>query len=276
MNHDPIDGAQPVIVLAGRYIDRCRAKLSQDTVNRSIWPAVRAMTEFLGHLAINAVTPERVDAYETALYKGGYARNTIRHRLVIASSVFKYAVKLGVIADSPFRMVELPEQEHNGRNLDDVTLFAFFAALPPRFHAICKLILYTGLRRNEAVYLEWSEVAEDHIAILAHRSKSGRGRTVPIGRAVWDLLYWRGKGRLFNFNHDQLNRAVTRTWKAIGRGRIRVHDLRHTAYTRFIEKSRDSRAAMEIFGWASEKSMQPYEHMTPERLAPMTQIRYGI
>jgi integrase len=260
--------------LIGRYLLKASTRASARTMKCSIAPSTKTLGLFMGSLALGAVVFERADAYDTFL-RSTFKQNTARHKFILASGVFSYGVKLGAITKNPFLEIAPPEYEFTGRNLDSATIRDLIALLPPLYHSVCWLGLYTGMRRNEAVYLDWAEVRDDSIVLPARRTKAGKERPIPIGGEAWAILPLRqASGRVYSFSHDQLNYNLRKAWGELGEGRIRFHDFRGTAATKFFELSRDTEAGLQIFGWKSEISAKPYQHMTAARLAPMRDIRY--
>jgi integrase len=271
-----LDDKASVNALSLRYMERARARIKESTVTHSLNPAVKRLTDFMGLLSLAEVTPERADAYETHLFNH-YKRNTVRHSLAVASGVFLYAVKIGAIRDNPFRLIKLPKREKVGRNLTDDLARKFLDLLPLKFRRAVKLSLYTGMRRAEVCYLDFDrEVFDTYIRIPPERSKSGKERIIPIGPQVWKIIGPRKPGRVFDFSASRLTQVCVKAWHKLGQGRIRFHDMRHTAKTRFMELSADSAAANYIFGWVDDQSASPYEHMTEKRTAPMLRISYRI
>ena len=51
-----------------------------------------------------------------------------------------------------------------------------------------RLLIHTGLRRNEAANLTWFDVREDHIRVRAEFSKNGRSRVIPFIPGVEPVL----------------------------------------------------------------------------------------
>lgn len=274
MNLSPLNGDATVSDLGERYLARATAKLDEETVKRNLCPSIKTVTDFMGDLRLRHVTTERADAFETHLFEK-FKINTVRHKLAIAKGLFLYAVNLEAIPLSPFRLIKLPKRENVGINLSDEILGELLDMLPHKYHRACKIALYTGMRRNEVVYLDWDkEVFDDHIRLPKERTKSGVERIIPIGKRVWAILGRRGHGRVFDFCPETLTGYMVKAWHKLGLGRIRFHDLRHTSYSRFMDKSPDLKAAMEIFGWAHEQSVAPYEHVTALRKEPLLKIHY--
>jgi integrase len=142
----------------------------------------------------------------------------------------------------------------------------------------CKLMLFTGMRRNEAAALRWSEVdlAARLIRLPARRTKAGRRLDLPMSRLVRDLLVARrtlGDDGGWVFGADSKSGHIEEPRAALAAVadatgiKISAHDLRRTFVT--IAESTDiSVAALKALVNHSLGSdvTSGYIQMTTERL----------
>ncbi len=159
-------------------------------------------------------------------------------------------------------------------------------------HAACPVLLLSelGLRTQECLQLDWRDVRfdPDEIEIRAERSKTGRGRTVPMTRKVSLLLYgmWCAAGKpetgpVFlssrgkpyrdtreNQSGNPLSRAHATALRRAGiNRRFRVHDYRHDWAARMIMSGVDLYSLMKLGGWSSLAMIaQRYGSVTAEHL----------
>ncbi len=73
-----------------------------------------------------------------------------------------------------------------------------------------------------------------------------------------------------------INKELSQAAQFLGLGDFNFHTMRHTWATKFMEQSKDTGAAMDAGGWASERSMRPYQHVTPLRQREILKIRYSF
>jgi integrase len=143
-------------------------------------------------------------------------------------------------------------------------------------HAACPALLLSeqGLRTQECLQLDWREVRfdPDEIEIRAERSKSGRGRTVPMTRRVvlllWGMWHAAGcpeagpvflssRGEPYRDTRDNqggnpLAKAHATALKTASiKRRFRIHDHRHDWAARQIMGGMDLFSLMRLGGWSS-------------------------
>ncbi len=89
----------------------------------------------------------------------------VNHIKAYAGAVFKYALLHGYTDKNPLAFVKIPkkQEEKPFRNFfdkEELRLFLEIAEkeLSPKFSALLHLLAFTGLRRGEALALEWSDI----------------------------------------------------------------------------------------------------------------------
>lgn len=118
-----------------------------------------------------------------------YAYNTVKNRLVIVRSLYRWAMRQGAVQTDPTRDVKIgraPEIEPE--TLTNEELRSVQAACDThREYTIFHLLAYTGLRREEVLTLEWSDVnwTTNELKIVG---KFGKLRKVPIHPALGEAL----------------------------------------------------------------------------------------
>jgi integrase len=130
------------------------------------------------------------------------------------------------------------------------------------------IALCTGMRRNEILSLTREDIdfAGNEIRVRAEISKSKCKRLVPMNAEVKKLLRSVVKGNQFIFFNEATGRHLldvktafrTAKKKAGIIGKLRVHDLRHTAASWMIEDGIDLVTVKEILGHASVQTTMIY------------------
>ncbi len=122
---------------------------------------------------------------------------TANYLSTILKSIYNYAINdLNVpgITKNPFKGLEILPMEKRKRWLRPSELPQFYNAVIQHQNPVVRdfvlLVLFTGLRKNEALELVWSEVdfKRRTINIPAHRMKANRDLTIPMSDFVHDLL----------------------------------------------------------------------------------------
>lgn len=120
--------------------------------------------------------------------RGVSARNTM---LKVLRTFFKFCEGRDLITASPSRGVQWIAQPTRDRVLDDAELAAVWTAadrISGAYGALAKLLILTGMRRNEAAKLEWAEVGDDVIELPPEKTKTARPLRVPITSAIRRVL----------------------------------------------------------------------------------------
>lgn len=206
----------------------------------------RALNEF-GNEPIRQIKPQDIKRFLVEFSRGGRAKKTVTTQRLILSLICGYAVESGDIEYSPCDHVTVPknlpksrreaastEDEQRVKDTADVWLLPY-------------LILYTGLRRGEALALTYNDIDRENWVIYITKSvyhvdgkpfikrpKTEKGnRTVPILDPLKKVLPEQGSGYLFSIDGGEppLSEAKAQTlWRQYARATgvtATPHQLRH-------------------------------------------------
>lgn len=260
-----------------RYLEHARSYKRAVSISAVEKPALNAFGRFIGDKSVAEITTRDGEAFLAAM-RSCMADNSVRTRILCLRGVFRWGMKKKLIFEEPFGDIKkLPKPHFGGRVLSDYEIALLLAHMDnDKMRRACVFALYTGMRKNEVRRMVWSEVRHDHVVIPPEKAKSGRRRTVMLHAEAIKAMGDRQAPnvRVFCFSYQRMNREMKKACKLSGLGKIRFHDFRHTAATRFFEKSDDVFAAMDSFGWASPASAVPYQHMTKKRQNKILEIEY--
>lgn len=130
-------------------------------------------------------------------------------------------------------------------------------------------LVETGLRRGEALALEWGRIDLEARTALIPTTKSGRPRVIPLTDRAIELLGAlpiRG-ARVFPMSGTALRQAWCRLTTRAGICDLRVHDLRHEALSRFSELGLNMPELAAISGHRDVRMLVRYTHPRPFELA---------
>ena len=173
---------------------------------RGTW-VVEWMDTSLSDITRNKIETMRLKIRDRAKqrgYKGDFAADKA---LVSLRVVYNHLLKVDENFDVPNPtlnvdlLVDKPSDRARDRYIRQEEMKAWFHAVTSYTvndvqRELILLILFTGLRREEACALRWDEVdLEQGIIHLAkHRVKNGRDFSLPLSRYIWDrLISWRNK-----------------------------------------------------------------------------------
>lgn len=194
----------------------------------------------LGHLSMDKITTRHMQRFVNNLGEdgvnkttgGGLKPKTIKNYLSYVSSVFQYAVRMGMLKQNPCKNVVLPKPDAAEREVMTLEQAQAFVdsldAAPLQWKAFCVLAIYSGLRRGELLGLEWPDIDFDNRIITVCRESqynptdglytdtpktASSRRTLKLPQVVFDVLrayradqnatrlsygdQWHDSGRLF-------------------------------------------------------------------------------
>ena len=152
--------------------------------------------------------------------------------------------------------------------------------------ALVTVDLHTGLRKGELLGLTWEHVDFARgVIVLGRRTKSGKGRDVPINQAVYAALAplraaaggQDATGRVWG----EITKIDTAYNAALVRAKIldpdvNFHTLRHTFASHYVMRGGSLVKLQAILGHASIRTTQVYAHLAPDHLSGATAILEGL
>jgi integrase len=308
-----VEGGQPardrketVAAFTQRWIDTS-LEASERKRNTKVMYAGVARTHVLpsslGRLPLDRVRPSHVEGWVVELRRKGLAESTIRSAYTILRAVLDTAVRDGALASNPAAAVRRPRVTiKEAPHLTPVQVATLLqAARGTRYAPLFALLLYTGLRRGEALALQWSDVdLERHTlrvrgtlsrvdgALVVTEPKTAKSkRFVPIStpaeallRAVhaaqeaerrWAGTAWRQTGFVFTTELgepcDPRNafRALRVAATKAGLPHAGLHTLRHSAASVMITGGVPLKVVSEILGHSSIAiTGDIYGHVSPD------------
>jgi len=143
----------------------------------------------------------------------------------------------------------------------------------PEAVAAIRLLVLTGCRRSEVLNLRWRNIGAD--ALNLEDSKTGP-RAVPLGeaaRAVIDALPGRRKPAAFLFPRHAEKRGTGSfgcCWRTVcadaDLGRLRLHDLRHTAASQAVMAGENLPLVGKLLGHRRHRTTADYAHLADAHL----------
>lgn len=244
--------------------DLSRRGYSPHTV-RAYRSALAVLADTLGNKDAAQVTAQDLTQ---ALARGGWDRDTVAARQAAAKSFFRWLSAQGYLNSNPAaglgavrRDEALPRPIPQG-DLDRLLRAADGLPLPSR--TLIRLLADTGMRVGEALGLDAADIAWDkgQEAVTVRRGKGGRGRVIPImpDMKCYGLLRRlcreQGQGPLFTTargsraDYDWAYYWWQKALEAAGLGDkgYTIHQLRHSAITRWVAAGMNLMAARRLAG----------------------------
>lgn len=155
-----------------QYLDTAKETLSPSTYEFYISIINRFILPMLGHHKLQEIKPVHVQAFISQLNniqssipnaKNKISPNTVKRYLCVLQSIFRLAVKLGIISDNPASAVKLTlkktvKPEIDIFNKQEATeMLLALKDEPLQFQVFIQLAIMTGARRGELVALKFSD-----------------------------------------------------------------------------------------------------------------------
>jgi integrase/recombinase XerC len=262
--------------------------LSKNTTN-SYQRDLNKLSKFLevsGVTNFEHLTEEVCSAWIADLFQHNVSARSIQRHISSAKGFFNYLKKSGLLADSPFELINAPKSPSYLPNIlspEEVSQLLNFKpknTQEKRDLAIIELIYSSGLRVSETVNINLGDF-EDNKNFLRVLGKGAKTRLVPVGRyaqnAINDWMIEREKlatkdDSLFvNLRGNRITtRSVQEKLKKIsimqGLPPVNPHMLRHSFATHLLESSGDLRSIQELLGHSSLSTTQIYTRLDYQHL----------
>lgn len=157
------DRRQTVAAFAQHWIDSTLQASERKQTTKVMYAGV-ARTHILdssvGRLTLDKVRPSHVEGWVVELRRKGLAESTIRSAYTILRAVLDTAVRDGALATNPAAVIRRPKvTAKEAPHLTPTQVAELLrAAEDTRYAPLFALLAYTGLRRGEALALQWSDV----------------------------------------------------------------------------------------------------------------------
>ena len=241
---------------------------------------------FFGSMSVNKIGYKDVMEYASEL-STSYCQNTIRGYMTNLSNIFKFAMRMGYIIQNPCDFVDMPQGKkttpRKGPTEEEIKIIC--DNIDKKGGFLAYFVLYTGLRRNEALVLRWEDIDFKNKIINVTKSlnwhsnvphikypKTDKGlRQVVLldclekellkrkGRKK-DLLFPDDEGKLYT--SSRYKKMFNEYKKATGLT-ITLHNLRHGYATMLEEVNVGFKARQSLLGHAKiSTTLDVYTDMT--------------
>ncbi|MDA7796861.1 tyrosine recombinase XerC [Gammaproteobacteria bacterium] len=232
------------------------------------------------------LTEEICSGWIANLFESSVNARSIQRHISSVKGFFNYAIKHGLILNSPFELIGSPKSPNylpsvlSPEDIEQLLNFKPKNAQEIRDMAIVELIYSSGLRVSEAINVNLSDFEEskDFLRVLGKGSKT---RLVPVGRFAQSAINkWINKRKtlatvdeaLFvNLRGKRISaRSIQERIKHLalrqGLPPVNPHMLRHSFATHLLESSGDLRSIQELLGHSSLSTTQIYTRLDYQHL----------
>jgi site-specific recombinase XerD len=198
-------------------------------------------------------------------------------------AAFGWAQRKGFIRTNPASHIKLnriPRNTHL-QYLNETEILRLREAIGDNveLRQVVDFALWTGLRRDEIVHLQWSDIDLERQTVTVQnkedfRTKSGKSRVVPMNPPLATMLTEMQTAlhafdeRVFKVNYWTLGQDFRKAVKRAGLdGRVTLHMLRHTFASFLIMAGVDLRSVQLMLGHHDVSVTMIYSHLSTGHLA---------
>lgn len=220
--------------------------------------------------------------------KKNYSNTTMNRKINCLRSFFNYLVEYDYLVTSPMKKIKPPKKEVrlpvylNESQIKRILEIAYSSSEKDslRDYILIKLFIMTGIRRQEAVDLNFNHINFNNNTIKV-LGKGNKERVIPISEQFSKELYLYLKHRLpltnnalfitstgHRLHSTRAHTIFKRILKKAGYDNmgLSLHKLRHSYATNLLINGVDVTAVKELMGHASIDTTNIYAHTSSEHL----------
>ena len=234
---------------------------------------------------LDSITAEDVRRWKRSVTAQGRSKTTVTIYQRMLKAAFSRAVKWKMLKENPFAQVELSTKTREvparkSMDFDEVqTLLAIVD--DQRFRRYLQVLLYTGCRRNEILYLKREDIDLEQRVLHVHAQKTRQRLALPINKAlarVFQEMEANGElpdsGFLFKSMSNRRGKRKTEPWhphsvthwyKKYVRlaglpDHYSLHSCRHTYATYLRSQGVPQDVIQRLLGHSSVRTTDIYDH----------------
>ena len=249
---------------------------------------VNALIDYFGNRYIKNITAIEIEHFMNYMSVRGYSTKTIRDQLSVTKMIFKYAIIHQYIDNDVSAYISaakgIPPKKREALTEEEVAKVN--DSIDCTFGLLAYFLLYTGLRKGEALALQWKDIDFDNKLIHIYKSVYYEGnrpcikspktqagkRTVILLDCIMDKLS-RGSPNdyVFGCGSSPMRKTYfSRQWEKYKNEcglNITAHQLRHTYATMLFEANISQKDAQTLMGHSDIKVTQNiYTHIRNKRM----------
>lgn len=269
-----------------KYLEYCRTNKSCHTYRVDLG-RIRIFQRFFAERGIGKltdITPRLMEEFKSLTLKRCKPR-TVNHYLVLIKAMLNKAVEWKHLKESPLKDFKKLKDTglHEPRYLSKAEIEKILSLADPFMRKVTKILLYTGMRRSELVYLTWEDVDFQNKRIRIQSKpesgfhpKSYRPRSIPMNKELEKLfmdlpphgkfVFDNGKGQPLH-HPDYYTQEFIKILKRAEIKEASLHSLRHTFASYLVMGGVDLRTVQELLGHSTMKVTEKYSHLSPDHRA---------
>jgi integrase len=271
---------------ADEFLERVKPELRPKSYLR-YEVSLKVLRDEFGAKRLDEIAADEIERFKQSRLEQGRSPSTVNRDLAFLRRVLLFAVRMDVLAGTPFTAHKVKFLREHGREriLSFEEERRYLVAANQLLRDVATLILEMGLRPGEACSIQCGDVhfytATPFLHVPFGKTKNAV-RDVPLTERAKEVLKRRlaqaeGEyifplrvGRGFDWSHPMCELHPAH-WKALEDSgietRFQIYDLRHTYGTRAAEAGVDVLTLQRLMGHADLKTTSRYVHLSKRHLA---------
>lgn len=232
---------------------------------------INTAVSYLGELHISKINVEIIQNVINDMARRGYSAKTMTDQLSIIKQIFKYSLLKNYIAKDVTQFIKISGGKKSTKReaLTDDEIKTINKSMHCTFGLLAYFLLYTGLRKGEALALQWKDINFDEKIITVNKSvyyesntpylktpktAAGIRRVILLDNLSSVLQKGDPDEFIFGRNGSLMDKThYTRCWEKYLKEtglKITAHQLRHTYATILFEAGISEKDAQNLLGHA--------------------------
>ena len=237
----------------------------------------------LGQYPLTEITTPMLSKLLAGLSTTGLSNATLNRIRALLSSIFNMVIDHDLLEVNPVsRVKKYKENNQIERYLSDEELQRLMLVLKYHEHyaisnktivAIIKFLLLTGVRKREAMDMQWSDVDFTKSTWLLKFNKSGKARHIALNTDAMAILNALPKISTYIFAnpetgkpYNDIRKTFDKVMQCADISNMRIHDLRHNFASLAVNSGESLFVVQKLLGHASPQTTQRYAHLQQSTL----------
>ncbi len=237
----------------------------------------KQLAPFLSKLHLDEISKSVLASFVSARRAAKADGGTIKRDLSALSSLCSYAQAIDMIETNPVRTFpkrHIRDSQPRTSYPTDAEIELLISHAPAGMKRPIRFLAETGMRLEEAISLEWSQVTLHRREVRLTKTKTSSPRIVPLSQFALDTLlasprhptspyvFWHNER---GDRYHQFSSHFGRLARKVG-FKHRAHDLRHRFASVFLQATQDLAALQAVLGHKSIDMTMRYSHLVTDHL----------
>ncbi len=262
-------------ILLGEFLERISKYTSHNRAESTLElqrTYFKKFHRFIGNRSLREIDNFLLDQWK-ADFLSDHSATTFNIVLRMLHAAFNLAVKWNLLENNPFHNVGKEKVQEKRLFLLNDELARIFQLIDGdinkvshqkqkrflvRFRLFVEFLLYTGLRRNEALGLRKEDVDFSQNVVYLNKTKPKKFRVVPLNARARGVLVEAGDELFSRLFYQDVSRKFAHYLKAAGLKGFKLHSLRHTFATMLVSRGVDIYHVSRLLGHSDIKTTMIY------------------